>query len=291
MNVISLFDGMSCGYLALERAGIEVGKYFASEIDVKAIQVSKNNFPTIHLGSVENWKEWNDQVFTECDLLIGGSPCQGFSFAGKQLNFEDPRSKLFFVYVDILKKIRETNPGVKFLLENVPMKTESENVITEILGVNPIKINSGIFGAQSRERLYWTNIPVAELPKENKTVLGDLLETNVDEKYFYKESFDFIGDDKVVCAKLNINGHDFLKRVNSRFHKCQTLTAVCGGNQQKKVIDNGRVRKLTPLEYERVQGLPDGHTSCVSDSARYKMIGNGWEVNTIAHIFSGLKSF
>lgn len=291
MNVISLFDGMSCGYLALERAGINIGKYFASEIDEKAIQVSRYNFPTIQMGSVENWKEWNDQVFLECDLLIGGSPCQGFSFAGKQLNFEDPRSRLFFVYVDILKKIRETNPSVKFLLENVPMKQESENVITEILGVQPIKINSGIFGAQSRERLYWTNIQVAELPKENKTVLGDLLESNVDEKYFYKEDFEYIGDDKVVCAKLNINGHDFLKRVNSRLHKCQTLTAVCGGNQQKKVLDNGRVRKLTPLEYERVQGLPDGHTACVSDSARYKMIGNGWEVNTIAHIFSGLKSF
>jgi DNA (cytosine-5)-methyltransferase 3A len=144
--------------------------------------------------------------------------------------------------------------------------------------------------AQSRPRLYWTNIPLLTIPDKSTKVLGDILEDGVNEKYFYDQEFEFHGDHKVVCATLNINGHDILKRVNSQFHKCQTLTAVCGGNQQKKVIQNGKVRKLTPTEYERLQTVPDGYTSIVSDGARYKMLGNGWTVDVIAHIFKGLKN-
>lgn len=154
VNILSLFDGTSTGRLAAERAGLPVDKYYASEIDKYAIAVSKKNYPDIiHLGDVENYEEW-DIDFGSIDLLLGGSPCQGFSIAGKQLNFKDPRSKLFFEYVEILKKIREKNPNVLFLLENVKMKKEFKDIISERLGVEPIEINSNLVSAQNRRRLY-----------------------------------------------------------------------------------------------------------------------------------------
>jgi len=284
INVLSLFDGISCGQLALQRLGIQVKQYFASEIEKASIAVTQNAFPgTVQLGDVT---KVTAQGLPKIDLLIGGSPCQSFSPAVSSNTGFDGKSKLFFEYVRLLKELKPKY----FFLENVVMKKEWEKVITDILGVEPIQINSEIFSAQSRPRLYWTNIPmVAELPTANSLVLGDILEPTVAEKYFYKEPFVFHGDDKVVCATLAINGHDILKRVNSAKHKCQTLTAVCGGNQQKKVIDQGRVRKLTPTEYERLQGVPDGHTAMVSDGARYKALGNGWNVDTIAFLFQGLK--
>jgi len=284
INVLSLFDGISCGQLALQRLGIQVKQYFASEIEKASIAVTQNAFPgTVQLGDVT---KVTAQGLPKIDLLIGGSPCQSFSPAVSSNTGFDGKSKLFFEYVRLLKELKPKY----FFLENVVMKKEWEKVITDILGVEPIQINSEIFSAQSRPRLYWTNIPmVAELPTANSMVLGDILEPTVAEKYFYKEPFVFHGDDKVVCATLAINGHDILKRVNSAKHKCQTLTAVCGGNQQKKVIDQGRVRKLTPTEYERLQGVPDGHTAMVSDGARYKALGNGWNVDTIAFLFQGLK--
>jgi DNA (cytosine-5)-methyltransferase 3A len=287
MNVLSLFDGISCGQLALQRAGIHVDQYFAAEIEQASIKVTQHNFPnTIQLGDVT---KVDAQSLPRIDLLIGGSPCQSFSPTISSNTGFDGKSKLFFEYVRLLKELKPKY----FFLENVVMKKEWEKVITDILGVEPVMVNSEIFSAQSRPRLYWTNIPTAEFPKKEELahlVLGDILEQNVPEKYFYKESFEFHGDDKVVCATLAINGHDILKRVNSQFHKCQTLTAVCGGNQQKKVIDQGRVRKLTPMEYERLQTVPDGYTAMVSDGgARYKALGNGWNVDTIAHFFKGLK--
>lgn len=283
MNVLSLFDGISCGQLALQKLGIPVDQYFASEIEKASIKVTQHNFPnTIQLGDVTLV---TTHGLPQIDLLIGGSPCQSFSPAISSNTGFDGKSKLFFEYVRLLKELKPKY----FFLENVVMKKEWEKVITDILGVEPVRINSEHFSAQSRPRLYWTNIPLTEQLPINASLLGDVLEENVPEKYFYKESFEFHGDDKVVCATLAINGHDILKRVNSKFHKCQTLTAVCGGNQQKKVIDQGRVRKLTPMEYERLQGVPDGHTAMVSDGARYKALGNGWNVDTIAFLFQGLK--
>lgn len=167
MNVLSLFDGISTGYLALQRAGIPIDSYYSSEIDKYAIAVSRKNFPDIiRLGSVENWQDWKLD-WSKIDLLIGGSPCQGFSFAGKQLNFNDPRSKLFFVYVNILEKIKEENPKVKFLLENVKMKKEFQNTISSYLGVEPIEINSELVSAQRRRRLYWTNIEHVTVTKNH----------------------------------------------------------------------------------------------------------------------------
>lgn len=170
---MSLFDGISCGKVALDRAGIKVKKYYASEIDKFAMQVSEKNHPDIiQLGDVTSWRSW-DIDWENVGLLIGGSPCQGFSFAGKQLNFNDDRSKLFFVYVDILNHIKSVNPDVKFLLENVKMKTEWQDVISGYLGVKPIRINSALVSAAKRDRLYWANFDV-EMPDDKGITFDDI---------------------------------------------------------------------------------------------------------------------
>lgn len=283
-NVLSLFDGISCGQIALNKAGIKYDNYFASEIEKESIKVTQHNYSnTIQLGDVNNIK---GSELSKISLLIGGSPCQSFSPAISSNTGFDGKSKLFFEFIRLMKEVQPKY----FLLENVEMKKEWEKVITDLMGVEPIAINSERFSAQSRPRLYWTNIPFERILPNNKQVLQDILQNEVDEKYFYSQDYTFHGYDKVVCATLNIKGHDILKRVNSPNHKCQTLTAVCGGNQQKKVLLNNRVRKLTPLEYERLQTVPDNYTNIVSDGARYKSLGNGWTVDVISHIFSGLKN-
>ena len=282
MNVLSLFDGISCGQIALSKLGVKVDNYFASEIEKNSIKVTQTNFPnTIQLGDV---CAVNADTLPKIDLLIGGSPCTSFSGAVSNNSGFDGKSKLFFEFLRLLK---ETNPTY-WLLENVEMKKEWEDVITNHLGVNPVHINSDKFSAQSRPRVYWTNIPLSDTLPNCDLLLKDVLESNVADKYFYKESFDYVNQN-VVEAILNIKGHDILKRVNSKNAKCQCLTAVCGGNQQKKVIDGDKVRKLTPMEYERLSGIPDNYTSMVSDSARYQTIGNGWEVNTIVWLLKGIQ--
>lgn len=288
INVLSLFDGISCGQVALEKTGIKVNKYYASEIDKYAIQVTQKNYPnTIQLGDVEVWWLW-DIDWASIDLLIGGSPCQGFSFAGKQLNFDDPRSKLFFVYADILNHIRKYNPDVKFLLENVKMKKEYQDIISSYLGVEPVEIDSALVSAQNRKRLYWTNIPVEKPIEKSPSVLKDIMVENVEEKYFYNYPLLDINMSKNVCATMDFKNQVMHKRIYNPKFKCATLTCCRGGNTQRKVLDNGRARKLTPLEYERLRTLPDNYTSCLSDSQRYNCLGNGWTVNVIAHIFSYL---
>ncbi|HQV79191.1 MAG TPA: DNA (cytosine-5-)-methyltransferase [Chitinophagales bacterium] len=322
-NVLSLFDGMSCGQIALQRAGIKVENYFASEIDKYAIQVAKHNYPnTKHIGSVVDVK---GSDLPQIDLLIGGSPCQGFSFAGKQLNFDDPRSKLFFEFVRLKN---ECNPTY-FLLENVKMKKEHEDIITEYLGVKPIAINSELFSAQDRKRIYWTNINFKALPTENKLTVEDILEDEVDVKYYIepkrsvvicenevkKRKIAFIGSNsqgnriynihgKSVClcgeggglgAKTGLyalpcltpdrlekrqNGRRF-KPSNSKFY---TLTAM----DKHGILTDNFIRKLTPIECERLQTVPDNYTKIASDNQRYRMLGNGWTVDVIAHIFGGL---
>lgn len=299
MNVLSLFDGMSCGRIALERAVIPVTNYFASEIDKYAIQISKKNYPDIkHLGDVTQVK-----VDYHVDLLIGGSPCQGFSFAGKQLNFEDPRSALFFEYVRILGECRKINPDIKFLLENVNMKKEYQDIISELLGVQPIRINSSLVSAQMRDRLYWTNIRGVEQPIDEEIYLNDILEDAHSERLksfcidanYWKgasvEQYKLKSRRQLVMVghAENINGHDIIKRVYSPEGKSPTLTAVCGGNQEPKVdIGNYKWRKLHPIECERLQTVPDNYTEGVSNTQRYRMLGNGWTVDVIAHILSYL---
>lgn len=199
MRVLSLFNGMSCGNIALNQTGIFPEKYYSSEIDKEAIRVTQINFPdTIQLGDITKWIEW-DIDFKSIDLVLAGSPCQGFSFAGKQLAFDDPRSKLFFVFVDILNHIKALNPNVKYLLENVYMAKEHENVINKILNINPIKINSALVSAQNRKRNYWTNIntiqsglfghetPNIPQPKDMGIFLKDILESDVNEKYYISD--------------------------------------------------------------------------------------------------------
>ena len=186
MKVLSLFDGIACGRVALDRAGIKVDRYYASEIEDFPIAVAKHNYTDIvELGDINNWKDW-DINFADIDLIIGGSPCQGFSQSGNRLNFDDHRSKLFFVYVDILNYVKQKNPNVKFLLENVKMKQQWVDVITNYLGVKCIPINSNLVSAQNRPRLYWTNIDIKYLPKNKGLKIKDIVE-NADVENVYNE--------------------------------------------------------------------------------------------------------
>lgn len=253
MNVLSVFDGMSCAQIALERAGIAVDKYYASEVDKYAIQVTQANYPgTVQLGDVTKVKA---DDLPKIDLLIGGSPCQGFSFAGKGLNFDDERSKLFFEYVRLLK---ECKPKY-FLLENVRMKKEHQDVISDLLGVQPITINSSLLSAQNRVRLYWTNIPNVTQPEHRGIILADILENGA------------VDRDKSYCIDANYFKGGNLKQY---FEKKR---------RQLVFIDSGH-RKLTPVECERLQTVPDNCTNHVSNTQRYKMLGNGFTVDVIAHI-------
>ena len=287
MNILSLFDGMSCGQIALNRLEIEYDNYFACEIDKYAIEITQKNFPnTKQLGDVTLVKGEN---LPKIDLLIGGSPCQGFSFAGKQLNFEDPRSALFFEYVRLLKECKPTY----FLLENVKMKKEFQDVITEHLGVEPILINSSLVSAQNRERLYWTNIPNVTQPIDKRLVLRDIMEDlpfkEGLEKYTYEPR---VFKEGSLCHHIgdgNFKGGLQLKRIYAETGKSPTLTTISGGCQEKKVSNNrGLWRELSPVEYERLQTVPDNYTEGVKKSARYTMLGNGWTVDVIAHIFKNL---
>ena len=362
MNVLSLFDGMSCGQIALERAGFKVDKYFASEIDKYAIKVTQANYPeTIQLGDVRNVKA---DDLPSIDLLIGGSPCQGFSFAGKQLNFDDPRSKLFFEFVRLFK---ETKPKY-FLLENVRMKKEYQDVISKLLGVDPVMINSCLVSAQNRKRFYWTNIPNVTQPEDKGILLKDILLNEYAEpkqlKKYFNEKKNIVSYDRCIqIGEADLKGHDYIKRVYSPEGKSPTLNANGGGNLEPKVsvienhnskdglmcvggliknkkwLDDGgnlqrnysqgeRIysakgknptlnahsggtagvgnnlitetgnplfwRKLTPTECERLQTVPDKYTlvpwgnRMMSNSQRYKMLGNGWTVDVICHILKNM---
>ena len=356
MNVLSLFDGMSCGQIALNRAGIKYDAYFASEVDKYAIKVAQANYPnTVQIGDVTQ-VDHTRLPFGGIDLLMGGSPCQGFSFAGKQLNFDDPRSKLFFEFV----RLKDDLKPKYFLMENVPMKQESQDIISEYLGVKPVMINSSLFSAQNRKRLYWTNIPFDTMPTADKgIVLQDILE---EDGVANEAMTNKLGKSHCITARYNgavwwnsiqrkqrtmvqvgeadtINGHDILKRIYSPSGKSPTLNTMGGGNREPKVAigrivnrrldehgvrkdgqldlpftkqlevsDTGKSnclttftkdnvlvngmqwRKLTPLECERLQTVPDNYTNHVSNSQRYKMLGNGWTVDVISHIMKGIKN-
>lgn len=340
LNVLNLFDGMSCGMIALERAGIKVNNYYASEIDKHAIKVSKANYPNIiQLGDVT---QVDVQKLPKIDLLIGGSPCQGFSMAGKQIAFDDPRSKLYFEYERILKELQVINPNIKFLLENVKMKQEYKDVITARLGVEPIAINSNLVSAQNRYRLYWTNIRWAGHPEDKGIYLKDIIENDVDEKFFIrygrlkwpkefgkvkeKDGYVAFNPSKAKCLtvrsepswnttylvqpvrevgrRLDADGvrcdNDKSIPITRQYEVGMSEKSNCITTVQKDsfviqwsttnlLLNEGLVRKLTPTECERLQTVPDGYTSAVSDSQRYKMLGNGWTVDVIAHILQGLK--
>lgn len=316
MNILSLFDGMSCGRIAAERAGIEVDNYYASEMDKYAIAVTQANWPeTIQLGDVTKWREW-DIDWSSIDLLIGGSPCQGFSLAGDQLAFNDPRSALFFEYLDILNHIKSVNPNVKFMLENVKMKKEYLDVISNLLDVQPVFINSALVSAQNRQRYYWANWEFDQ-PEDKGLMLVNYLEDKVDEKFIHtQKALDYM--DRAV--KGGRNHWDFKHHSDVRSDKSQCITANTYKGvpynvviafkenlraKSKTVRSGGRrsfgryewdsadklhIRKFTPIECERLQTVPDNYTNHVSNTQRYKMLGNGWTVDVIAHIFKHLRT-
>lgn len=278
MKVLSLFDGMSCGQIALDQLGIK-HDYFASEIDKYAIKVTQQNYPdTTQVGDVT-------QLSLDCDLLLAGSPCQGFSFAGKQLNFEDERSKLFFEFL----RIKEESKPEFFLLENVRMKKEWQNVISEKLGVHPIEINSSMVSGQSRRRLYWTNIPVK--PPSNRGInFESCLEENVDRKYYVSE----IQNKRLNPGNLTkCGGICFsLPGVEMEHSPClmaRDYKGISGKQLFPIAMEKDGLRKLTPIEYERLQTVPDNYTAAVSNTQRYKMLGNGWTVGIIKHILEGIR--
>lgn len=377
LTVLSLFDGMSCGAIALREAGIKVKQYFASEIDKAAIRQTQHNFPeTIQLGSVVGV---NVSELPHIDLLIGGSPCQGFSFAGKQLNFNDPRSVLFFEYVRILREIQKYNPDVKFLLENVRMLSEYENIISSYLGIFPVAINSALVSAQNRYRLYWTNIRIKSVhdlfgstlhtdipqPEDKGIYLRDILDSDVDNRFYLKsdeidklvrqreygvQEQGNIPDENILdlwfapSDDYAFTRHDFERidpnKVSSRnpFYPApdvarvpiQTIqknhlikdcrnesssTLVIPGSVVKPqfgggfrpivsgkasclvassskfaamLIVNGDdmvIRYLTPAECCRIQTIPEWYEWNCSEPQIYRLLGNGWTVAVISHIF------
>ena len=282
MNVLSLFDGMSCGQIALNRIGIKYDNYYASEIDIPAIKVTQHNYPnTIQLGNV---LEIKGSDLPKIDLLIGGSPCQSFSNAGNGEGF-DGKSKLFWEYVRLLK---ETTPTY-FLLENVKMKKEWQNIISIQLGVQPIKINSNLVSAQNRERLYWTNIPNIQQPKDKKIYIENILDENFDKKYWLAERNSTLLKIKVDLTNApNLSCIDVYNKKVKRDRKSPTLTLP--HHNSIRFYQNNKIRKLTPSECEKLQTIPIGYTDIgISDIHRYSMLGNGWTVDVIAHIFKNME--
>lgn len=292
INVLSLFDGMSCGQIALERAKIKVKKYYASEIDKKGIEVTQYNYPnTIQLGDVVNVKASD---LEKIDLIIGGSPCQGFSFAGQLLNFEDNRSKLFFEFVRLLNEVKSINPNVKFLLENVKMKKEHQKVISDFLGVEPISICSSNFSPHNRPRLYWTNIKGMSSMSRVKTglVLKDIIGGDVHDKLYLNEKQIELGYKKNAAQTFKTGSKcgpvEFPTSVSKK-GKCLTVVNIKGSRECNHIQDEKGIRILTRRERERLQTVPDGYTDVVSENKAFEMLGNGWTVDVIVEFFKYLK--
>lgn len=296
MNVLSLFDGMSCGQIALNRIGKTPAKYYAAEIDKYAITVTQANYPnTIQLGSVLDWQSW-DIDWSSIDLVTGGFPCQAWSVAGKQQGDKDERGMLFWTMLDIMKTVMAHNPNAHFLIENVKMKKDFEQYITyhteQALGVvHKHLINSALVSAQNRNRYYWTNIEGVTQPEDKGIVLRDVLEDVETDR------------EKSYCSDANYHKGASVEQYESKCRrqlvfkkKSQTILSTIYKENAKSMIKRDKMglvvgdgltyRKLTPLECERLQTVPDNYTNHVSNTQRYKMIGNGWTVDVIAHIFS-----
>ena len=313
---------MSCGQLALNRLGLKVDNYFACEIDKYAIQVTQKNFPnTIQLGDVQ-FVTKETLGSHKIDLILGGSPCQGFSFAGQNLNFQDPRSALFFEFARLVKEIEPKY----FLLENVKMKKQSQDIISKYMGCEPIEINSALVSAQNRRRLYWTNIPGVSQPEDKGIMLKDIIlsgskcdmvvnvgkdihKENIDKSHcllardykgFQNQPFTGGRIDEIKAGAYRARSYEKDgNRVNwkkskptqnldiKKNKKSNSLTSVQKDNVVVK--NNLYWRKLTPIECERLQTVPDNYTDCVSNTQRYKMLGNGWTIDVIAHILKGIK--
>lgn len=317
MRVLSLFDGMGCGMIALRELGIEPEVYYASEVDKYAIKQTQINFPNVvHVGDV---RELDASKIGRVDLLIGGSPCTSFSSAGKmngmstkcneevvtldrylelkEQNYEfEGESYLFWEYIRILNDIREYNPSVLFLLENVEMSKKWEKVIDKAIGVHGVHINSALVSAQNRRRIYWTNIRTRKYglfgelysdipqPMDKGILLKDILDDEVDEKYYAtSKRLEFITNEFRLKKKYT--------QINSKNKSLPLLARAYSNWTGDYICENtGRIRQLTPTECCRLQTIPDWYKWYCSDAHQYKMLGNGWTIEVIKHIFSFIKN-
>jgi DNA (cytosine-5)-methyltransferase 3A len=307
MNVLSLFDGMGCGQIALNELGMFPDKYYACEIDKFAIAQTKLNFPdTICLGDVT---KLGVSKLEKIDLLIGGSPCQSFSFAGKMegMTTEDNeeittldrylelkergfrfagQSYLFWEYVRILEDVRKVNPNVLFLLENVRMLSKWEGVINRTLGVKGVHINSSLVSAQVRKRIYWTNIADIPQPEDKGIFLRDILQSEVPEKYYLSDKMH-----TWLTRHAAKMGSKILIRGGEDKSNCISVSCLTKVNLASCYIEGPkrRLRRITPTEASRLQTVPGWYKWNCSDTQQYRMLGNGWTVAVIYHIFSFIK--
>ena len=324
-NVLSLFNGISGCHLALERAGVKYGQVYYAEIDKYANLITQHNYPDdIALGDVTKWREW-DIDWSSIDLITAGFPCQAWSVAGNQLGDKDERGMLFWVTLDIIKHVLTHNPAAKWLMENVKMKSDFEQYIThhttEALGyVEKTLINSALVSAQNRQRYYWTNFPVTQ-PEDKGILLKDIIEDGAcdrDKSYCIDANYHKGGDLRQYFEKSRrqlVFGATYNRKDGLGKELDKSLT-ICAGdwrglnrNQNQTAIvyrpasivgrrlndrgvrDDIKYRKLTPIECERLQTVPDNFTAVVSNTQRYKALGNGWTIDVIAHILQcGFKS-
>ena len=295
LRVLSLCGGVETGLYALQQLDIPIEEYHTYEILPEAIAVSSYHFPfIIHHGDLY---EADFGQFEGFDLILAGTCCQSLS----RVRIEDKgvnaglngKSGIFYKAVEALKIIKPK----WFMFENViPSQDDDLKEMTECIGVDPILIDSALFSAQSRERYYWTNIPLNSLPtRQNSLVLKDIMESDVPQKYFYNKPFEILDMDKRVCGELKVNTFEMNRRIYNPEFKCCTLTCINGGYQEKKVLDHEKPRKLTAVEYERLQGLPDNYTDIkignrnLSYSKRCSLMGNGWTEPVIEWILSGIR--
>jgi len=305
MNVLSTFNGMGCIWYALDRAGIKVNKRYSSEIDKYANQSNDIAYPdTIHLGDITSIKA---RYIENIDLFVGGSPCQGFSFAGKQLNFNDPRSALFFEYVRLWNEIEEINPNAKFILENVNMKKEYLRVISEYMGVFPVRINSNLVSAQNRDRWYWTNIKTKKVglfcelwsdipqPEDKGIMLKDVLqpESEVDDKYYLSDKLT-----KSLLSHANNRNQSFTTHADNGKAKCITVSHlkqnldsnyVCVSMIGRRIDEKG-IRKDNNKNIPAVQRLEtntDGKTNCITSVSKDNLLTDGYRLRRLTPIECG----
>lgn len=284
MNVLSLFDGMRCGWFCLESAGIEIDNYYASEINQYAINVADKNYPNaVNMGDITKWREW-DIDWSSIDLIMAGFPCQAWSISGNQEGLSDPRGALALVLMEIWEHVKSVNPEHKFFFENVFMKPEHECFLNGLFGFMPHKIESNLIAPVDRKRNYWTNIEFEPLNKA-KISFGDVREWDVADNFYYSErAFNWL------CNHAKRKGKD-LKLFTTK-GKMQMLEASMFKNYSSQrffgVLDHKGVRYITPVEALRCHGLPDDYADNVSNTRIYEMVGNGWECRTVTHIFTGL---
>lgn len=282
ITVLSLFDGISCGMVALERAGIEVDKYISYEIEHNAIEISKKNYPEIVRGgdvTKEDFTKYKGKI----DILIGGSPCQNLCSCGNRKGLEGEESRLFFDYV---RALYETEAKWFLLENNATMTKENQDIITGIMGVEPIYINSNLLTAQERKRLYWTNIPDIKQPEDKGIFLRDIVQPREEKKEYECYKRMMAKEEGTLAHK---KAWSQVKTLDQKSRALTTAQNISNSGATNIKYSDTEYYILTPLECERLQTLPDNYTEGVSNTQRYKAIGNGWTVDVIAHIFKYLK--